>query len=256
MPGIFDGLIATPLTLGLALMAAFFVGLSKGGLPVVGMLSVPILALAMPPLAAAALILPIYVVSDLVGIYLYRHRYNLRNLAILAPASFVGVAIGWATVSIIPDRAITFTIGALGLLFCLDAFAKRRRPVAARPADVPRGLFWGVLSGISSFISHAGGPPYQMYVLPQRLEKLEYAGTTTILFAFVNAVKVFFYWQLGQVSIAGNLEPTLVLLPISVAAAFLGAFATRRIDERLFFKLVEGVLFASSLLLVVKAIRG
>ena len=256
MTAFLDGPISTPLGLVLALLAAFFVGLSKGGLPVVGMLSVPILALAMPPLAASALILPIYVASDMVGVYLYRHRFNLRNLAILTPASFAGVAIGWATVSMIPDRAITLIIGLLGLLFCLDGWRKRRRPVRPRPADVPRGVFWGVLSGLSSFVSHAGGPPYQMYVLPQKLEKLEYAGTTTILFALVNALKLVFYAQLGQISLSGNLKSTLTLVPISVAAAFLGAWATRRIDETLFFRLVELVLLLSSLLLVAKALRG
>jgi uncharacterized protein len=252
----FEGAFASPLAFGLAALAALCVGLAKGGLPVVGMLSVPILALVMPPLQAAALILPIYVISDMVGIYLYRHAFSRRNLAILIPAGFMGVVIGWATVSYMPDRAITLAVGILGLLFCVDAFFKRKRKLAPKPADVPRGLFWGTLSGLSSFVSHAGGPPYQMYVLPQRLPKLEFAGTSTILFAIVNVMKLVFYWELGQLTVAGTLGPTLALLPVAIGAAFLGAWATRRIDERIFFRLVEAVLLATSVMLIWKSAAG
>ncbi len=70
-----------------------------------------------------------------------------------------------------------------------------------RPADVPRGLFWGSITGFTSFVSHAGAPPYQMYVLPQRLEKMVYAGTSTIVFAIINLLKLPPYWFLGQVNL-------------------------------------------------------
>ncbi len=250
------GPMASPLALALAILASFFVGLSKGGLPVVGMLSVPILIFAMPPVAAASLILPIYIVSDVLGVYLYRHRFSRRNLAILVPAAFLGVTIAWATVSIVPDRFVTGMIGVIGILFCADAAWKRRHTLPPRPADVPRGLFWGSLAGFTSFVANAGAPPYQFYVLPQRLEKLVFAGTSTILFALVNWLKLFFFWQLGQVSVGDSLLPTLILLPVAAGATFLGAWATRRLDERLFFRLVEWMLLATSMLLLWRAVFG
>ena len=86
----------TPLVVAIAVVSAFFVGLSKGGLPSIGTLAVPLLALVISPVAAAALLLPIYVASDMVGLYLYRRSYSGRNLAILIPSSLVGVSIGWA----------------------------------------------------------------------------------------------------------------------------------------------------------------
>jgi len=73
-------------------VAAFLVGLSKGGLPMIGMLAVPLMALVMPPLQAAMLLLPIYVASDLVGIWLYRHAFSRTHLRVLPLRSQARVA--------------------------------------------------------------------------------------------------------------------------------------------------------------------
>ena len=246
---------ASPSFLITAAFASLLVGLSKGGLPLVAMLAVPILALAMPPLAAAALLLPIYVASDVVGVYLYRRRFSRRNLAILIPAAGIGVLFGWATATIVSDRLVTFSIGAIGLAFCLDAVVKRGRATEARPADVPRGLFWGALSGFTSFVSHSGGPPYQIYMLPQKLEKLVFAGTSTILFAIVNLMKLVPYWALGQFSI-GNLELAALLSPIAILGVYAGWKLVTILPEKLFYVFIRVALFLVSLKLVVDALIG
>ena len=102
----------------LASIAAVLVGLSKGGLPTIGMLAVPILSLVMSPVKATVLLLPIYIISDLVGIWLYRKNFSAVNLKILVPAGIVGVAIGWATASFTSDIAIKFMVGLVGIGFC------------------------------------------------------------------------------------------------------------------------------------------
>ena len=97
--------------------AAFFVGTSKGGLPMVGVLGVPLLALVMPPVAAAALLLPVYIVSDMVGLWAYRKEYSGRNLAILLPAMILGVGLGWATAKITEEWMVTLLVGLVGLYY-------------------------------------------------------------------------------------------------------------------------------------------
>ena len=169
----------------LACLAAVLVGLSKGGLPNIGILSVPVMSLAISPVTAAAMLLPIYVVSDVFGIMAYRRHFDRRLLAILAPAMTLGVAIGWLTAAVVPERLTTLLIGVIGASFCAHAWATRNDDLPPRPADVPRGVFWGTIAGFTSFVSHAGAPPYQMYTLPQKLDKQVFAGTTTILFAIV-----------------------------------------------------------------------
>lgn len=238
-----------------AMIAAVLVGASKGGLPVVGMLGVPVLAMATSPVHAAGLLLPIFVVTDLFGLWAYRREFDRRNLMILIPATTLGVAIGWATASIVSDRLVTLLVGLIGLSFSLNYWLRSRHAVEPHRADIPRGAFWGTVSGFTSFVSHAGAPPYQMYVLPQRLDKMIYAGTTTILFAVVNAVKLVPYWALGQLSLA-NLKTVLALFPFAIAATFAGVRLTRVIPQDVFYRLVIGALFLISLKLIYDAVFG
>lgn len=228
-------------------LAALLVGLSKGGLPVVGMLAVPVLALAVPPVAAAGLLLPVYVASDMIGLYAYRHAFDRRVLAILAPAAVLGIGLGWLTAAAVPERLVTGIVGAIGLAFALSLLFGRRPEGAGRPARVGPGIFWGAVTGYTSFVSHAGAPPYQVYVLPLGLDKTVFAGTTTVFFAFVNAAKLVPYWALGQLS-AGNLAHAAVLSVPAMAAVAAGVGLVRVLPERLFFRLVTWALLAVSLL--------
>jgi uncharacterized membrane protein YfcA len=236
-------------------LATLLVGSSKGGLPLVGMLAVPIVALQISPVVAAGLLLPIYIVSDIYGLWLYRKSYDLRNIKIIVPAAAIGIAIGWATVSITSDDLVKLLVGVIGLAYCVDAVMKARRVIAARPADLPRGIFWGSIAGFTSFVSHAGGPPYQMYVLPQRLEKMVYAGTSTIIFAIINLLKLPPYWFLGQVNLA-SLETALLLSPLAIIGAYVGYRLTLILPEKIFFRIVEVALFLVSLKLVYDGIVG
>lgn len=232
--------------------AAFFVGTSKGGLPMVGVLGVPLLALVMPPVAAAALLLPVYIVSDMVGLWAYRKEYSGRNLAILLPAMILGVGLGWATAKITEEWMVTLLVGLIGLYYCATVLFRKANAPPKR-ADVPRGLFWGAIAGFTSFVSHTGGPPYQTYVLPQKLPKMVFAGTSTIVFAVINLVKLVPYWALGQFN-PTNLEVAAMLSPVAVAGALIGYKLTAIIPERIFYRLVEVALFLISLKLIHEAL--
>lgn len=236
-------------------LAAFVVGLSKGGLPTVGALGVPLMALVMSPVVAAALLLPIYLTTDLVGLWLYRRTYSARNLRILIPAGLLGVLVGWAFAARVSDTLVGLLVGLVGLWFCLNTWLRRRRDAPAQAADLPRGVFWGTLAGFTSFVSHSGGPPFQMYVLPQRLEKLAFAGTSTILFAIINWAKVVPYWQLHSFAAVDPKLP-LLALPVGIVGTVVGAKLTRAIPEGLFFFLVQLALLLVSAKLVVDGLRA
>jgi len=239
----------------LAVLATLFVGGSKGGLPLIGILSVPLLALQISPVVAAGLLLPVYIVSDVYGLWLYRKSYDLRNIKIIVPAATIGILFGWTTVSITSDDLVKLLVGVIGLVYCADAVMKARRVIAPKPADLPRGFFWGSIAGFTSFVSHAGGPPYQMYVLPQRMEKMVYAGTSTIIFAIINLLKLPPYWFLGQVNV-GSLRIAAILAPIAIIGAFLGYRLTRIVPEKAFYRFVEVVLFLVSVKLVYDGVVG
>jgi uncharacterized protein len=237
----------------LAVLAAFLVGLSKGGLPVIGMLAVPLMALAMDPLMAAGLLLPVYVASDMVGLYAYRREYSARNLLILIPATALGVLLGWLMVGQVPKWVVTAIIGLIGAVFALYLLTRRGPAGEPKPANWGPGLFWGAITGYTSFIAHAGAPPYQVYVLPQRLPKLAFAGTSTILFAWVNAIKLPPYIQLGQINLSSLKDAAILALP-AIIGVLIGVRVVKVLPEKLFFQLVTWALLLISLKLLWDAV--
>lgn len=236
-------------------VAATLVGMSKGGVPMVAMLSVPIMALVMSPVLAAGLLLPVYVVSDAFGLYAYRHAFDRRVLAIVIPGAVVGIGIGWATASLVPEAAVTLVVGIIGFAFALSVIL--RRPVIAEPqrAKVVPGLFWSAIAGFTSFVSHAGAPPYQVYTLPLGMTKAVFAGTTTIAFAAINLVKLVPYYALGQLNV-GNLKVAAVLAVPAALAVFVGLRVVAVLPERLFFRLVIWALLLISVKLIWDGLRG
>jgi uncharacterized membrane protein YfcA len=232
----------------LAGLAALLVGLSKGGLPTVGMLAVPLLSLFMSPVKAAVLLLPIYIISDVVSVWLYRKNFSAPNLKILIPAGIVGVGIGWLTASVTSESAVKLMIGCLGVGFCLNTWL-RKTPQDKQPANTKKGWFWGTVAGFTSFISHAGGPPFQIYVIPQRLPKLEFAGTATLLFAVINAAKIWPYQMLQPYSY-DDLMRAADLIPFALVGTVLGAYITRKIADVWFYRLVQAGVFVVSLKLI------
>lgn len=239
----------------LAALAATLVGLSKGGMPVVAMLSVPVLSLVISPVTAAGLLLPVYVASDVFGLYAYRERFDRRILAILAPAATVGVGIGWATAAITPEWLVTGLVGLIGAAFALRMLLARGEPAPAREPRVGPGLFWGTICGITSFVSHSGAPPFQIYVQPMRLDKAVFAGTLTVLFAYINAIKIVPYWALGQLSL-DNLGVAAVLAPIAAAAVYAGVWLVRVMPQDLFYKFVTWALLIVSAKLLYDGAHG
>ena len=231
------------------------VGLSKGGLPTIGMLSVPILSLFMSPINAVVMLLPIYIVSDMVGLWLYRKNFSAINLKILIPAGLGGVLVGWLTASLVSDAAVKMMVGLMGVGFVLNAWIKRKSEQAASPARWGRGLLWGAVSGFASFISHAGGPPFQVYLLPQKLPKIVFAGTSTLFFTAINLVKLAPYHQLRPYD-TEQMMGAVVLIPFALIGTVVGAYLTRKIADEWFFKAVQIGLLAISLKLIADALQA
>lgn len=230
-------------------IAAALVGMGKGGVPIVGMLAVPVMALVMNPVVAAGMLLPVYVVSDMFGLYAYRHAFDRRVLAILVPGAIAGIGVGWATASVVPEAAVTLLVGVIGVAFALNLLVRRQVAAGAQRAEVAPGLFWGAVTGFTSFVSHAGAPPYQVYTLPLGMAKAVFAGTATIAFAIINAVKLVPYYALGQLGLE-NLEMAAILSVPAVVAVFAGVRLVQVMPERLFFRLVTWALLLISLKLI------
>lgn len=236
-------------------LAAYLMGLSKGGIPMIAMLSVPLMSLFMDPALAAGLLLPIYIVADMYAVYLFRKAYSAKNLKILLPGAVVGILVGFFAVAYVPKDAVKLLVAGIAISYVAKSVRDRlsRQETPARAADPRRGVFWGLVAGFTSYISHAGGPPFQAYVLPQRLDKLVYLGTTTIFFAIVNLLKVPPYILAEQITWESAAKAAW-LAPMALAGAWSGAAISRILPAKVFFLLVEVSLAAVSIKLISEVI--
>lgn len=240
--------ITDPAFFLVAIPAVIFLGISKGGFGGVGMVATPMVALVLPPLEAAALLLPILILQDMISCWVYRREWDPWNLKVLLPGAMLGIGLAWAIAVHVSDAFIRLTVGLIGLAFVFNAWMKREMPAPAAPT-VSGGLFWGAVAGFTSTLSQAGGPPFQVFVLPQRLSKLAFVGTSTLFFTAVNAAKVVPYFALGQFS-AKNLATSAALMPLAIAANMLGVWLVRRTPTELFYRIAYVLVFFISVELV------
>jgi uncharacterized protein len=235
-----------------AIPALLLIGISKGGFGGgFGTVGVPLMALAIPPIQAAAILLPVLALMDLVGLYKYRGNWDRLQMRILAPGAVAGIVLGSLTFAVTSDDFVRLVIGAIAVGFTLWHWARGWVGMVSRQSrpSLARGSFWSGVAGYTSFVAHAGGPPLNVYLLPQRLEKSTYVGTTVVYFALVNYVKLVPYGLLGQFD-ATNLATSLVLAPLAPIGVLLGVAMQERISEVLLFRVVYAALLLTGVKLL------
>ena len=152
-------------------------------------------------------------------------------------------------------KPLNQSIGVITLLFILDAVLPLRKKLEGLPPSKGWGAFWGGFAGFTSFISDTGGPPFQIYVLPQKLSPVNYSGTNAFFFAIVNTAKLIPYFFLGQLSVS-NLTVGLILAPVAVAGVLLGVWLVRRISVTAFYTIAYWLVFVLALKLIYDGIVG
>ncbi|MCB1429037.1 MAG: sulfite exporter TauE/SafE family protein [Nitratireductor sp.] len=222
---------------GLAIPAVMITGLSKGGFGGgIAMLGTPLLALAVSPVKAAAIMLPVLIFMDVIGLVSYRGNARWSVFRQMLPGAIAGIALGWATAAWVDDNMIRILVGAIAISFALNQIFADWKKLGARAENRIAAGLWGIVTGFTSFVSHAGGPPFQAYVLPLKLDKVQFAGTGIVLFSVINAVKVAPYLALGQFS-TENLYLSATLLPIALLGVLAGVWLVRRVSQDVFYKI-------------------
>lgn len=242
--------IADPIFYLAAIPAMIIVGISKGGFAgSLGMLGVPIITLVISPVQAAAIVLPILCLMDIMGLIAYRRKADWKNLACLLPGAVVGIAIGATFFSYLNDDYVRLMIGFIAVAFTLNNCLKPNLSSKKSGPDPVKGSFWGSLAGFTSFVAHAGGPPLQFYMLPQKIDKTLFVGTSVWFFFVVNYVKLVPYAYLGQFS-TENLATSLILAPLAPIGIWLGVKLHKLVPEVIFYRLAYILLFATGLKLI------
>lgn len=238
-----------PVFWGVAVFSVLITGVSKGGFGGLALLAVPLMALVISPVQAAGIMLPILIVMDWVGVWTYRHHWDRRLLLLILPGAVLGIAAGGFLAGFVNDGIVRLCVGVIAILFPIYAVVKPRGGDAFIAGNRPLGFIAGIVSGFTSFIAHAGGPPFQAYAIPQNLDKQIYAGTAVMFFFVVNFVKVLPYAMLGQFD-QSNLTTSLILIPIAPFGVLFGAWLVKRIDQTLFYRILYALIFSVGLKLI------
>ncbi|MCO6185307.1 sulfite exporter TauE/SafE family protein [Rhizobium sp. L1K21] len=237
-----------------AVIAVALAGLSKGGFAGVATLSTPLLALTISPLHAAAIMLPILLLQDAFSLVAYRRHIDWTNILILLPSAVIGIVIGYFQAEYLPEEWASGMIGLISIVFGLRSlFSKAVANAPAKKAEVGPGIFWGMVGGFTSMILHAGSPPFQIYVMPQRLSRDLYVGTSVFFFAAVNWIKVPPYLMLGELNWE-TLKISLALFPLAGLSTLAGIWLVRRFSTEDFYKVINVLLVLVGLKLLWPAV--
>ena len=230
-----------------AIPAVLLIGLAKGGFSGLGALGTPLMALGMAdPVRAAAILLPILIAQDVVAVAAFRKSWDGSVLAAMLPGAVVGIGLGYLLAAEISSSAVMAMLGAISILFgAYRLWAERGGRLAASAASPAWvGSLFGVATGFTSQIAHAGGPPFQMWVMPKRLDRDVFVGTSAIFFAIVNWIKVPAYVALGQFT-TENAIATAVLLPVALLASLAGVKLVRRVAVDRFYAIVYALMIVA-----------
>jgi len=249
-------LITDPWFYAVAIPAVLLFGISKGGFGGgLGTAAVPLMALVISPVRAAAILLPILCIMDLVAMWKFRGKWLWPELKILLPASLLGILAGTLLFEYMSVSVVRLIVGAVAISFTLHYWINKKRSSSADLPHYPRSyaLLGGSVAGFTSFVAHSGGPPISMYLLRRPLDRTEFAGTTILFFAVVNYVKLIPYAWLGQFD-TDNLATSAALVVLAPIGVLIGAWLHKRVTDRFFFGMVYVLLFAVGLKLIVDGV--
>jgi uncharacterized protein len=238
----------------IAIPAVIILGLSKSGFGAgLGSLAVPLMALVVTVPQAAAILMPVLLLMDVLGVAAYRKDFDKALLKFLLPCSLLGVLIGTLLFKVLPAHVVAGVVGAFTLVFLAQRLLFPARADAPPP---PKwlGVVLTTTSGFTSFIAHAGGPPINAYLLPLRLAPVTFAATMAVLFFFVNLAKWLPYAWLGLLDWR-NFTASLLLLPFAPIGVWVGVRLARRLSPLWFYRLVHTGMFLTGVKLLWDALR-
>jgi len=235
-------MIDNPLFWVTAVISVIITGISKGGFGGLALLAVPLMALTISPVQAAGIMLPILIVMDWVSVWSYRKHWDKKLLILMLPGAIIGILAAWKFAAYVDDQFVRICVGVIAVLFPIYAIFKPKSREDIVVGNRPLGVISGIAAGFTSFIAHAGGPPFQAYAIPQGLEKRLYAGTAVMFFAVVNFVKLLPYAMLGQFD-KTNLTTSLILIPLAPIGVLIGVWLLKRIDQDVFYRILYGLIF-------------
>ncbi len=228
----------------LAVLSVLAVSISKAGFGgALGSLSVPILIFVLPPKQAIGVLLPLFLVTDIWVVYIWRNMLEKRILLVMCTFGILGQILGWLLFDYLNDQILTGLIGTIALITAFNYAWRRIGPMKKTSVEIAisvskrifqRGAIWCGLSGISSFISLSGGIPAQIFLLPHALARQSFVGTLCVYFFVINIMKIPLYFEIGIFS-ESSLKISFCLLLVIPIGVYIGKWLNSNVSDQIFY---------------------
>jgi len=221
------------------LISGLITGFSKFSVGGMGLLILPVIMIAYPGPEALGILVPMYLITDLMAIISYRKNIEWTVVKRVLPLSVIGIILGGFVLSNIDSKLFTLMLGfmivgmlALGIWLdrCDTSFMKH--PFAGYTA--------GVIGGTVALTSNAGGPIFSLYLMEQDLSKESYVSTRAWIFFLINLSKIPLLYSIGLLT----MESTIIsfqAIPGLMVGALIGYFLLRRLKLTQFKWLIRGM---------------
>ena len=237
-------------------LCAVLVGITKTGMPGIGILVVPLMALVLPTRKSTGILLGILILADLFAIAYHRRNAKWRHVLHLLPAAFAGIVAGYFGLRVVNDQQLRPIIGGIVLVMLGVNYWRTR----ARGADAPVPTQWwfavglGFMAGATTMMANAAGPIMIIYLLAMRLPKVEFVGTAAWFFFVVNWLKVPFSADLELMTV-DSVKLNVMMLPCIAVGAVAGILLLKRIPEKAFTAVVQILAAAAAIKLSLGAVK-
>jgi len=231
----------------LAYVTSLIVGISKTGLPALGILLAPLFAEVLPARASTGALLPLLIAADAFAVIFWRRHGSWKHLVRLLPWAVVGIVAGYFAMGRINDIQMRYVMGAIVIVML--AVNVYREYVIGKDAPIPTSWWFaaiaGFLAGATTMVANAAGPVTMIYLLSMRLPKKEFIGTSAWFFFILNWLKVPFSISLGLITFP-SLGFDALLVPAVVGGAFAGLYFAKGIPEKAFTIAIQVLTFLSA----------
>ncbi len=240
----------------IAAISVLIVGISKSGFGAgLGVLSLPLMASQSSINEALAILLPLLIAIDLVGLRRFIRSADYRILKLVLLPAMVGMLLGYLFFSVITPKILSLSIGIFTLLFLIQNLLMSRFNLRETKPLPWLGRAMGLVSGFTSFVAHIGGPPITVYMLREKVAPMVYTSTLGIFFTVINFGKLAPYAYLDLLSF-DQLSISILLLPCVPVGVYLGFYLAKRISMKWYYIIVQFFLAVASVKLIADGLLG
>jgi len=229
-------------------VCAVLVGVTKTGVPGVGILCVPLLAIIFQAKASTGLLLPLLAFADIFAVAYYRRHAQWGHIVRLLPPAIAGIITGSLIISYIDNDQLKPIIGIIVLAMLALNYLRTRKNADELhvPSHWSFAVTMGFVAGLATQLANAAGPIMIIYFLAMKFDKHKFIGTSAWYFLIVNWIKMpSFMWD-GRIT-ADSLKADIMVLPFVIVGVVIGILVFKKIPQKLFNSIVQWLAVLSAI---------